>query len=305
VKAENEINLPEDFDDLSKHAPLLHALRDKGDGFIVPENYFTEVIDLIDFQKQISGAEGFTVPENYFDELNDTLSTKIALDNIRQENGFAVPADYFERLADDITSRAVLEEINAKNDAEVPSGYFDSLADRITARTGITEEKITLENSSRIYVFSAALKRYSRPVALAASVVLLIVVSFWLLTKEAAIESAQPIVKQDSLPQKISPVPQQPQQEIPSPAAIAETKQPVQKATRQAIIPPQKTAGVQRQDILDHIDLIDEATVAEFITSQNEIQSAGDLPDAAIYDELFENNADPSELINTLNEQRK
>ena len=75
----DEHNLPADFDDLSKHAPLLEKIRAKGDGFVVPENYFADAGELSMVSGHLSvvsgrqSAAGFVVPENYFEELAERI----------------------------------------------------------------------------------------------------------------------------------------------------------------------------------------------------------------------------------------
>ena len=61
---ENDMNLPQDSDDLRKYGPALFEMKSRGDGFVVPENYFVELTEIV-LAKTINPSEsGLTVPEN-------------------------------------------------------------------------------------------------------------------------------------------------------------------------------------------------------------------------------------------------
>src|SRR6187551_265026 len=135
----DDINLPADFDDLSKHAPLLEKIRAKGEGmphedssqwgFVVPEGYFEEALPMIESLSAVSGQQsavggkdaGFLVPENYFEELAERI---IAIVNIssadnRQPTTDNAPEGYFENLADQILAAAKLSDLKTGESFEV------------------------------------------------------------------------------------------------------------------------------------------------------------------------------------------
>ncbi|MBI3511889.1 MAG: hypothetical protein HY064_14605 [Bacteroidetes bacterium] len=330
---ENDINLPADFDDLSKHAPLLHALQKKGDGFVVPENYFSDSAEIIlaktilpsadgfvipenyfsslaeniislaalselkdkesfsvpegYFEKfaddVISSAElhaminkdGFTVPENYFNEFDSELNTKIALDNLKQDDGFVMPGDYFEKLSSSVMSRISIDE-KSEDETKVPDGYFDSLADRITARIR-EEENITKEKPAeqgRVIVFAEIVKRYSRPAAIAASVALVVAAAVWFLNrndhpeknpiaKNETHKNVNPVVtplKKDSVPVLV--IPDQHNNNM----AQHDVKK--QKPRNGVNHPHDALVKVEKKDIMDAIDLLDENTVADVVAEK-------------------------------------
>lgn len=354
----NDINLPADFDDLSKHAPLLEKLRSKGDGFAVPENYFSETNELVNAQTalpdstgfvvpanyfeelaerilalvqlpgkenpfsvpenyfenfadeiasvaslhELKNQEGFELPENYFSELESTLETKLALDNLKQDEGFSVPDGYFEKLTGQIMARAAVDELQNGSDADVPEGYFDSLADRISAR--IAEEeggtKEETQERGRVIVFAEIIKRYSRPVALAASAALLIAVSAWFLNRGNENGTDQPITKIDTVTKSVPQV--VPQAKTNEVVASQEPKKDsvVAKAPKQIIAykPKKENKGlavnqtpvvpvkVEKQDVIDQMYLLDENSVAEALSQANTEAPANEDIDA-IQNELM------------------
>jgi hypothetical protein len=241
----DEHNLPADFDDLSKHAPLLERTRFKGEGFIVPENYFDDLAERIItiaslsnttdrrqptadsfftpggyFEKltdeilavaklsDLKTGESFEIPNSYFNELDETIHTKLALDNLKQDEGFDVPENYFENFSDKILSHVAMDEMSKGPDADVPPGYFDTLADRVAAR--IAEEEGETEKTAergRVIVFAEVLKRYARPLSAAASVALIVSVAIWFFNRE----------KKEVLIADTKPVKQNIQPVIPAP----------------------------------------------------------------------------------------
>lgn len=357
--------LPEDFDDLSKHAPLLHALRGKAEGFVVPENYFGDAGELISGKTVLPATDGFeipehyfeelakrilalvqlpskendfTVPENYFEDFTDKISslinldelknkndfeipkgyfeefdnelpTKLALDNIKQDDGFVVPEGYFEKLSAKVIAQASLEELHTGSDADVPEGYFNSLADRIAQRIE-NEEGITKKESKekgRIIVFAEFVQRYAKPVSLAASAALLIAVSIWFLNRD----TEKPVqgfanntpVKNKTIVPPVVPV-------DTTTVRIPENKnqenkiavQPVKTKNKKPLNPaPVRNVKVEKQDVMDQMDLIDETTVAEYISDQspaNEEKVNDDFLNDAMEQYLLDDNADPSTLYN-------
>lgn len=342
----NEHNLPADFDDLSKHAPLLEKIRAKGDGYVVPENYFSDSAELsvAGCQLSVVGKEnpGFTVPENYFEELaeriiaivnlsttddrqpttdcgkpttvpfeipadyfnelNETIRTKLSLDNLKQDEGFFIPGNYFEKFADKILTQVAVDEPGKGSDTDVPTGYFDTLADRISSRISEEEdiEPIKAAERGRIIVFADVLKRYARPVSAAASVTLLIAVSIWFFNrKETKVEIAKVNPQQNIQP--VIPAPKkdsattviQPQDNI----AIQPKNNKKQKRINQDQQPVVKE--VSSQDVLEQLYLLDENMVADYITDQNP-EFVSTPQEESLNEEmlnyLLDNDADPSDI---------
>ena len=337
MKINDDINLPHDFDDLSKHAPLLDSLRAKGDGFAVPEGYFKEMADQSVASCRVSGIkDGFIVPENYFEDLagrilssvylkanqqlttdncfsvpqgyfeeltaqaeslialdeltgdknsfevpadyfsdlDQTINTKLALDNLKQDEGFAVPENYFENFADKIQTHLAVDELKNGSDADVPPGYFDSLADKIAARIAESEpsaspghKKESIERG-RIIVFAEVLKRYAKPVSIAAGIALILSVSIWFYMHS----NNQPLKDNfaDAKPAKTNAIPV-----VPAPkkdSVIIPQEQPKQIAMQQPKIKKPKPVNhpqeavvkeIDKKDILEQLAIMDENTIAD------------------------------------------
>ena len=140
----NDINLPADFDDLSKHAPLLEKLRGKGDGFVVPGNYFSDAAELSVNTTQLLGKvgteSGFSVPENYFEELAERIISVSQLMALKNDSSFTVPEGYFEKLTDEIVSLVNLSSLKNLETFDVPEGYFSELDE--TLKTSIALDNL-------------------------------------------------------------------------------------------------------------------------------------------------------------------
>jgi hypothetical protein len=366
----DEINLPADFDDLSKHAPLLEKIRFKGEGFVVPENYFEEAGELSVSSSQLAAVGGrqsesgfivpgnyfeelaeriiaiaslsstadrgpqtadcfsvpegyfekltdqilavaqlsdlktgetFEIPQSYFNELDETINTKLALDNLKQDEGFGVPENYFENFSEKILAHVAVDELGKGSDADVPQGYFDTLADRISARIAEEEGTQTVKTAERgrIIVFAEVLKRYARPVSVAASVALIISVSIWFFNRG---EDTDKIVHVDPPKKNVQPV-------IPTPkkdSAIISVQQE-NIAQQPKRIKKDPTVNQQEQpvvkevdskDVLEQLYLLDENMVADYITDKDAELNA--TPQELLNDEmlnyLLENGADPSDI---------
>lgn len=376
----NEYNLPADFDDLSKHAPLLEKIRAKGDGFVLPENYFhtsaeeiTTIAKLTD-NRQPTTDNGFTVPENYFDELaeriiaivqlssadnrqlttdnsftvpegyfekltdeiiavaqladlksesfripdsyfnelDETIATKIALDNLKQDEGFTVPENYFDKFTDKILTQISVNELNKSSHvsslkshvsgADVPAGYFDTLADRIAERiadeegveTGKTVER------GRIIVFAEVLKRYARPISVAASVTLILSLGIWFFNRggekvefvdvKRPKENIQPVIPTPKKDSVIITV--QPENNIAVQPKIKKQKPPVNLNEEVAVKAPDS------EDILEQLYLLDENTVADYIIENPEVETP--VQEESLNEEmmqyLLDTNLDPSDI---------
>ncbi len=353
----NEHNLPADFDDLSKHAPLLDKLRTKGDGFVlpenhfgeseehiisltkltnadyrdqttdncfsVPENYFDELADRIIAIVNLATADKlkpnnlFKVPESYFNELDETINTKLALDNLKQDEGFAVPENYFEKFADKILSQIAVNELNKKShdssltsqvshltsQVSPPAGYFDTLADRVAARIA-DEEKIEPEQAAgrgRIIVFAEVVKRYAKPISVAASVTLILAVSIWffnrgeqekneivkVITPVKNIPPVIPAPKKDSVIVSVQP------ENIAVQPIINKVKPPINLPEQAVVKEPNS------KDVLEQLDLLDESMVADYLIETNaqvETAPAEESLNEEMLQYLLDHNTDPSDI---------
>ena len=90
---DNINNIPEDFENLQKHAPSLFTIERRN---------------------------CFSVPEKYFDELPENIQRLIHLLNLKNEKTFEVPAAYFEQLPEYIREAILLEGLKKENTFEIP-----------------------------------------------------------------------------------------------------------------------------------------------------------------------------------------
>jgi hypothetical protein len=348
VNEYNEHNLPADFDDLSKHAPLLDKLRAKGDGFSVPENYFSDATELSVVSCQLSvvneKGEGFVVPENYFNELAERiisivnlsiadnrqlktenlfevpenyfneidalLNTKLALDNLKQDEGFNIPENYFEKLSEKIISHVAVNELSHETDAEIPAGYFDTLADRIVARIA-EEENLPAEKiveRGRIIVFAEILKRYSRPLSIAASITLLISVSIWFFNRGNNPQTDH-LAKYVPVKQKFIPfIPILPDSDFvaaPENKNIAVVEHSQHNSKRRINPEHNSNVKVQMADVLTQVEQMDENLMADYIHENTAVSNVlQEKPShEAVSDYILNSNIDTNDLINGINTQ--
>ena len=119
-----ELNIPEDCDNLERHAPTLAKIR-KENPFSVPENYFEGLNSAIKLEVLKNGTGGFTVPENYFNDLPEIIQSKIFISEFKKD--VEVPEGYFDTLADKIQSEIFISELPKGNPFTVPQNYFEEL----------------------------------------------------------------------------------------------------------------------------------------------------------------------------------
>ena len=79
-----ELNIPEDFDNLERYAPTLSKIR-KENPFSVPENYFEELYSAIKLAVLKNGTGGFIIPENYFNDLSEIIKSKIFISELKKD----------------------------------------------------------------------------------------------------------------------------------------------------------------------------------------------------------------------------
>ena len=133
------------FDELEDLILSLKKLEEfKGEGFLVPENYFEVLSSNIQSRIAIeaaadSAALGFAVPEGYFEELSSNIQARVAIEELagNDDLGFTVPDGYFNNLEQQIQSRIFVEEAltNTEEQFAVPAGYFDKLTSSILDKT--------------------------------------------------------------------------------------------------------------------------------------------------------------------------
>jgi hypothetical protein len=159
MNEQNDTFLPADFDDLSKYAPVLHGLRGRAEGFVVPEQYFEELTAFLPARIAVERGRGgeWPVPENYFEQAQeltvsltsfvsaekealslglpsayfeqfpDQLLAHVALDAVHEPEGFVVPENYFENFGTQLESMIALDALKQTPQADVPANYFEHL----------------------------------------------------------------------------------------------------------------------------------------------------------------------------------
>jgi hypothetical protein len=131
VNDDLDIQVPDDADDLSKHAPALFALKGTEEGFLVPALYFEELSELVIAKTSIPEDGGLVVPENYFEELLPIIEAKTI---IPSEDGLIVPENYFEELSSIIEAKTA---IPSEDGLVVPENYFEESSSIIEAKTAL------------------------------------------------------------------------------------------------------------------------------------------------------------------------
>jgi hypothetical protein len=90
----------------------------------------------------------FSVPEGYFHSMQEQLKSRVAIEEVGNEQCFQVPDGYFTELPGHIEAKIAVEELKeelSKEGFKVPSGYFEALNQKITERT-ISKKKSRVFN---------------------------------------------------------------------------------------------------------------------------------------------------------------
>ncbi|MDQ3109340.1 MAG: hypothetical protein M3R17_05555, partial [Bacteroidota bacterium] len=164
---------------------------------------------------------------------------------------------------------------------------------------GIEPEK-TAERG-RIIVFAEVLKRYARPVSIAASVTLILSVSLWFFNRSENIRDDKTIVKTFTPGKNIQPVIPAPKKDsvsiVVQPQNVALQpeikKQPGVNHSQERIV-----KQVDKNDVMEQLYLVDENMVADYITEDPQDNSS--LEEGSLDDEmlnyLLDNDADASDI---------
>ena len=155
---------------------ILDIIKQKGSGFKVPAGYFEAIEDSIMsdlMTEKFPNKHGFTVPKAYFDAVEDSIQAKLTAEQLPDYEGFTAPEGYFEALEDQVFAKLSKESAEIRT-SDVPDGYFDTLEDRVFAR--IKEENKTIE--PQVITLGSRLRKVWAPVAIAASLALLIILQY-------------------------------------------------------------------------------------------------------------------------------
>lgn len=266
-------------------------------GLKAPENYFEELQSKIESHillENVLPKNESEIPAGYFDQMEKELHVHIALDNVKQDEGFVVPEDYFNDLSDRIlTGIADIDFTRSDNtssleDPNVPEGYFEAFPEKVIAHIE-SENKTT--SGGRVIVF-AEWKTYWRPVSVAASVALLIALSWIFLNNR---DNGKGILQVANY----TPVTPARVPEIVPPFAdtIAERRnmtreiasEPLKKRER---IKPNTASEVIMNDeeIIAQSDLMDETMVMDFVAESEVLEASDDVLNEEMMEYLMNDN---------------
>ncbi len=151
---------------------ILDILKEKGSGFRVPDRYFDTIEDRLMSElssEKFPKQSGFSVPSNYFESLETQVFLKLGEKSLTNERGFKVPEGYFDAVESKVLVKLDLNAPELRT-SDIPANYFDTLEERVFARIA-QEEK---EKSPKVISLGARLRKVWVPVAVAASLALLL-----------------------------------------------------------------------------------------------------------------------------------
>jgi hypothetical protein len=160
--------IPDNADDLSIHAPALHEMKGKANGFVVPENYFEELPEqivvrvglpeggefpvsesyFIESEEEINAGtaipteNAFNIPERYFEEFEANLEARLQLENHLPKTESGIPEGYFGELERELKSHISLDNLKQDEGFVIPEKYFGNLTDRILSQTSLSDEEL-------------------------------------------------------------------------------------------------------------------------------------------------------------------
>lgn len=154
---------------------ILDILKEKGSGFTVPNAYFDTVNSDVTSQlfcATLPKSTGFSIPENYFDTVENRVILALAEENLPQKKGFSVPDDYFNTV-----ETSILEKLDIPApkiiSSDIPDDYFNTFEDRVFTRL----EQENDHQDTKVISLGARLRKVWAPVAIAASLALLLTLS--------------------------------------------------------------------------------------------------------------------------------
>ena len=154
----------------------LDILKNKGSGFKVPKGYF-ETIEAAVMTELIADRfpkkHGFTTPKGYFKALDDDIASKSIEEKLPVKDGYAAPDGYFDAVENEVFAK-LNTKVQNTNSSGVPEGYFDALEDAVFAK--LKKEK--LHASPKVISLGSRIKKVLLPVAVAASIALVVIMNY-------------------------------------------------------------------------------------------------------------------------------
>ncbi|MFK5957687.1 MAG: hypothetical protein QM495_02340 [Lutibacter sp.] len=113
---------------------------------------------------------GFEIPNKYFDTIEDTVFTKLKIENLQKystKKRFKTPENYFNSVEDIVIAKLKAEAIQIENKStlEVPKDYFNSIDENVFTKIKSEAKIISLKNTLTKIIF---------PITIAASLLLII-----------------------------------------------------------------------------------------------------------------------------------
>jgi len=284
------------------------------DGLTVPENYFEELPSIIEAKTALPAEDGLQIPGNYFEEFTSQLESRIelesvlpkekedvppsyfaameselqvhiALDNIKQDEGFVVPGNYFANLTERVLAETSLAG-EVINDDEVPAGYFDTLHDKVAER--IESEK--QPERGRVIMLPGFMKKYGRPLAIAASAALIITLGWIFMNNGNENPNPNFMAGRDSVPPRV----------IHAFPVIGDTLYMQETPKGIAGQGPKKPEGIKpkldpevivnEEEIIAQSDLMDESMVMDFVMENEAIKPSEEVLDKSMMEYLLNDN---------------
>ena len=113
----------------------------------------------------------FVLPENYFERIEDEVSAKIKsqnFKNILSDQVFKTPENYFESLEDVLISKLKAEALQHNKLETIPKSYFDTIEDAVLMK---------IKENLKVVSLKSRISKYAVPLAIAASLLLLIILT--------------------------------------------------------------------------------------------------------------------------------
>ncbi len=117
-------------------------------------------------------GNGFKTPEGYFEGVEDSIFTKLSVQQFPEKEGFDLPLNYLETVEERVLKTIVNDTNLKKESLNIPEGYFDTIEDRVFKKI----QQDTIEQPKVINLKSRLIKVIA-PIAIAASLLLMIVLN--------------------------------------------------------------------------------------------------------------------------------
>ncbi|PRD46249.1 hypothetical protein [Sphingobacterium haloxyli] len=119
--------------------------------FVVPESYFSQLTDNIQFHIKMEQYNDvrrreWNVPSGYFESLSDKILSQTRIEAVAKQEAFDVPAGYFENLSEHIQATVFEDKLKDRISTEgftIPEDYAGILEEKILVQTVSKERQKT------------------------------------------------------------------------------------------------------------------------------------------------------------------